>query len=248
MAYSGNKPSKNKPPQQSLENQSMASNGPALQQAMEKALKDNESVALDVGSNIGVMAHSFLLLGYSKVHLFEPSPCMIESSKKLLESFGDKCVYNQVGISDSKSSLKNVKLLNSWVMCGDGQEINLPVSPGALELQPTVFDTELITLDDYCKNLNRVDLLKIDVEGYEHKVLLGAKETIDKFKPIILLELSLYIDHIKHGGIPLFIDHIYELGYNVFDQKNTPISKERMIKQYPYHSSCDIILYPKTNL
>ena len=63
MAYSSNNPPKNKPPQQPLEDQSMASNGPAFQQAMEKALKDNESVVLDVGSNIGGMAHSFLLLG-----------------------------------------------------------------------------------------------------------------------------------------------------------------------------------------
>ena len=229
-----------------IENRPLTENGDAFTNAVKKGVKDDKSVVFDVGSNVGGFAHTFLLEGYSKVHLFEPSPCMLDGSKKRLAEFGDRCVFNQVGVSDQKGHLKNVRLLMSWVMCGDGQKIDLPVSPGALELQPTTFDTELITLDEYCENIDRMDLLKIDVEGYEYKVLQGAANTIEKFKPIILLELSLFVDKIEKDSIPKFIDHIYSLEYDVYDQQDMIVSKKRMIKNYPYHTSCDIILYPKT--
>ena len=43
-----------------------------------------------------------------------------------------------------------------------------------------------ITLDSY--SFKRVDLLKIDVEGFELDVLLGAENTIRQFKPRIIIE------------------------------------------------------------
>jgi FkbM family methyltransferase len=46
------------------------------------------------------------------------------------------------------------------------------------------------TLDAYCfkNNVVFVDLIKIDVEGYEINILEGAKETLEKYSPIILME------------------------------------------------------------
>jgi len=49
-----------------------------------------------------------------------------------------------------------------------------------------------LTLDEIVKaqGLTRVDLIKIDVEGHEYRVLQGAVETIKKFKPMIVIELA----------------------------------------------------------
>lgn len=220
--------------------------GPAYEQAAKDGIKDKNSVAIDVGSNIGIKADLFCSLGYKEVHLFEPSPRMLESSKKLLEKHSKKCIFNQCGLSDYKRNLKNIKLLQSWILCGDDESYNYPVSPGALELQPEPFDTELITLDEYCKNFSRLDLLKIDVEGYEFKVLRGGQNTIQKFKPIIILELSLYIKDIEKIEIIHFINYLYTLGYEFLDLQGKPVSQERMISEYPYHSSCDVVMYPIT--
>ena len=44
-------------------------------------------------------------------------------------------------------------------------------------------------LDSIDLNTENIDILKIDVEGYSYQVLDGAKETINKFKPIIQLEI-----------------------------------------------------------
>ena len=48
------------------------------------------------------------------------------------------------------------------------------------------YPVEVITLDS--ENLDCLDALKIDVEGYEYQVIKGAEETIRKFKPIICIE------------------------------------------------------------
>jgi len=45
-----------------------------------------------------------------------------------------------------------------------------------------------ITLDDYLLNLPRVDFIKIDTEGHELQVLIGAQSVIAKFKPAIIFE------------------------------------------------------------
>lgn len=57
-----------------------------------------------------------------------------------------------------------------------------------LGIQVTDINMRAIPLDDLY--LERLDFLKMDIEGYEHKALIGAKKTICKFHPIILLEIN----------------------------------------------------------
>ena len=46
------------------------------------------------------------------------------------------------------------------------------------------------TIDDICKQCkNPIGLIKFDIEGYEKKAILGALETIQKYKPILLISL-----------------------------------------------------------
>jgi FkbM family methyltransferase len=45
-------------------------------------------------------------------------------------------------------------------------------------------------LDDYTAGLGRLDFIKIDAEGWEPRILLGAKETIKRFRPTVLLEIN----------------------------------------------------------
>jgi hypothetical protein len=52
------------------------------------------------------------------------------------------------------------------------------------------------TLDSY--NFDKVDFIKIDVEGYEPEVLEGAKQLINRHRPIIFFEVNLP-ELRKHG-------------------------------------------------
>lgn len=51
-------------------------------------------------------------------------------------------------------------------------------------------DIDVITLDDFMErqNINRLDLLKMDVEGFEEHVIEGAIKTIRKFNPDVVTE------------------------------------------------------------
>lgn len=55
-------------------------------------------------------------------------------------------------------------------------------------------EVETFTLDKLTRDLDRVDAIKIDVEGHEHRVLAGALETLQRHKPIILLDLHPQLD------------------------------------------------------
>jgi FkbM family methyltransferase len=65
---------------------------------------------------------------------------------------------------------------------------NTPTSMATLNrMQSEYLEVPIDTLD----NINFakcIDLIKIDVEGFESKVFLGGKNTLERFKPIILAE------------------------------------------------------------
>ena len=57
-----------------------------------------------------------------------------------------------------------------------------------VEIRPSKYRTDVpvYTLDSF--EFDGVDFVKVDVEGYELKVLQGALKTIDKYKPMIVIE------------------------------------------------------------
>ena len=52
------------------------------------------------------------------------------------------------------------------------------------------FFGEIIVLDDFFENLDNLNLLKIDVDGFDYKVLQGCRNLILDHKPIIFIELG----------------------------------------------------------
>jgi hypothetical protein len=69
-------------------------------------------------------------------------------------------------------------------------------------------DVPVMTLDRYA--LPALRLLKIDVEGMEREVLLGARQTIVKHRPI------LYVENDRKDNSPALIRLIEELGYRAY--------------------------------
>jgi len=59
------------------------------------------------------------------------------------------------------------------------------------------------TLDEMLLAEDRVDFVKIDVEGAEHRVLMGAQRTIEQWRPIVLSEFSLEMSHRVSGIDPI---------------------------------------------
>lgn len=106
-------------------------------------------------------------------------------------------------------------------------EIKIDPSTATMHMpeQDTFLKTEqikLITFDSYVQEngLEKLDFIKIDVDGHEPKFLEGAKETIMKFKPDILLEINPLNYYLAGVTIWDFYDQIKEYGYNIYHEKN----------------------------
>lgn len=93
----------------------------------------------------------------------------------------------------------------------------------------TGFEVDMKTGDSLCSEFGFTpDVIKIDVEGHEVKVLNGLAGVIKKLKPVIFLEI--HPDSIKQEGdeIADIFPVLNQVGYNAFLPGNISISKEEI--------------------
>lgn len=130
---------------------------------------------IDVGGNIGLWA-MFMVHDFQYVESFEP-----------VKEYGDIFVRNaptaklhRVALGNTHDQVCMVKATAN--SCGDTRPwVN--GDPASSIVQLTV---DMFPLDDY--SFDEVDLIKIDCEGYELFVLEGAIETIQRNRPVIIVE------------------------------------------------------------
>jgi FkbM family methyltransferase len=113
----------------------------------------------------------------NRVFAFEPNRLMYQCCLQTIRwnKLNNVSLYSQaIGASDCKSSLKNTD--ESGLEMGPRSEIGdgLPVT--------------MIKLDTFITE--KIDLIHLDIEGYEFEALKGAKELIERDKPIIVLEID----------------------------------------------------------
>ena len=181
---------------------------------IQKLLKNKHGIAIDIGANRGYYSE-FILRKFRnlQVHSFEPQPQLYNHMKHYLCNYDRLKIYN-LGISDSKSVLRlnipNVSTENG-VFIGsylatfqnideDHESISIPVN----------------TLDSF--GFKNVVFIKIDVEGFEGHVLIGAKETIKNSKPIMLIEIEQrHLNRAQDSQtVSNIIDYIKDMGYDCY--------------------------------
>ncbi|QNF32006.1 FkbM family methyltransferase [Adhaeribacter swui] len=64
------------------------------------------------------------------------------------------------------------------------------VTSSADEKYARLYEVEMKVPDELFRNLNRLDFVKCDVEGFEYQVFSHLQETLQKFKPLIQTELN----------------------------------------------------------
>ena len=62
-----------------------------------------------------------------------------------------------------------------------------------------------------------IDTIKIDVEGYEYKVLSGAKDTLKKYKPLMFLEIHTHLLKLYNASIMDVYTTLKECKYDIYD-------------------------------
>lgn len=131
------------------------------------SLADRRSVALDVGAHVGFWS-MWLALEFAQVHAFEPVPdhaaCFRRNVKAHNVTLHEHAVGSGAGVTGVNAHADNSG--KSSLVKGDAVEVR--------------------SIDSY--GLQDVALIKIDVEGYEPEVLLGAADTIARCKPLVVFE------------------------------------------------------------
>lgn len=166
-------------------------------------LTSQDSVAFDIGANIGLA--SLCLSNFCrKVFAFEPCP----STYELLRNNIKKSPHSNIdainigfGASQKSSNITYASNNRSGGFVSD--KINL--NKGHV--------TELIhidTVDNYIlQNSILPDFIKIDVEGYELDVILGAKKFLETHKPIVVIEMNAFcLNVFQRICLPKFIDDL----------------------------------------
>jgi len=85
---------------------------------------------------------------------------------------------------------------------------------------------DFITIDKYCEqnNIQKLDLMKVDVDSYDFELLKGAVKTLQTLKPIITIELN-HALHLRNTTVQEVIDWLinmdYSLAYVTNDENHT---------------------------
>ncbi len=142
-------------------------------------------VCLDVGAHKGVVTHMLTkkVGDAGNVIAFEPQKELFEWLKRMIPSFNfSNVTIESVALAEESGPRKLYR-------AGVTKSGSLTEDSIAHFESITV---EAITLDEYCesKDFEKMSFIKIDVDGFELQVLEGAAKTLEKFKPILLVEIS----------------------------------------------------------
>ena len=142
----------------------------------------SDSIFVDCGANIGIWTIIALesIKSVGTVHSFEPNPKLCKRLQKNLDynKISQQCTLHEVALSsDSKTEFLYLDEINHQMgtLRGGKNEKN---------------KIQILTkpLDSF--NLNRIDGMKIDVEGHESQVIKGGMESISFHKPWLVIELN----------------------------------------------------------
>lgn len=166
----------------------------------------NSKVVIDCGAHIG--NHSIIYKHFNpnlEIYAFEPHTIMYEIFKLNISSLNLKSVnlyncavgnrFGNISISDRISDGPNANEIINY---------NNLHNFGGIQIAKNGIEDKVIIPIDYL-NLSRCDFIKIDVEGFEFPVILGAINTIMKYKPVIFYEYNvknMTDDMSEISGIP----------------------------------------------
>ncbi len=186
-------------------------------------LATKSTIIIDIGTNIGEVVLNFarILDNKGKVYGFEPNNHSFQKLQKNISLNNFNCIeIMNYGLSHNNENFELSEVI--------------PENAGAnriLAAKTTNIPSQTIQtmrFDDFVSNkqITNIDLIKIDVEGFEYFVLQGAKATLEKYKPKLFIEL---IDkHLKVHGFSarILVDFLDNLGYKSYNaDTNIYISK-----------------------
>jgi len=150
---------------------------------------------LDIGANEGQWASLALGETSAKIISFEPQKLPFNELEKLCEKYPGRISAHQLAISNRNTDIEINVLESSSGLSYIDNEISLhPLFTGKLIIKESIKACSLDSFfENYGSELEDVDFIKIDTEGHEFEVLLGAKVFLNKVQPkYVQIEMNLH--------------------------------------------------------
>jgi len=175
---------------------------------------------VDIGTNLAQNVIEYATF-CSKVTGFEPTPFIFECAVASVEE--NKHLYPNADIVIHPVALGEKAGTIELAMHDNNVGKNYLMQES--KARKNTVSVDIKTLDSY--NLENVDLIKIDVEGYELKVIRGGIETIRNHMPVIQIEFNPIILNLEDRQE--ILNTLYGLGYITFSSKPFRINEDNEI-------------------
>ena len=204
-------------------------------------VKINQPVIFDVGAYIGNTVEQFKSsFPESWIHAFEPFDESFAIMKNRLQKT-DRVLLNNIAVGDSFAESDSF-----FVTENEGSSSLLrPLKSanrfwkGTPLLMQEKVKVKVSTIDKYCeeRNINKIDILKVDVQGSEIKVLNGASRMLgEKNIKLIFTEISIAPNYKDQSEIDEVISLLRSHGYRIFNFFKMKHIMGKLIE-------CDVLFY-----
>ncbi|WP_316816888.1 FkbM family methyltransferase [Pedobacter nyackensis] len=165
------------------ENEYLSGEAYFVKEVLPEKISDlNNPVFFDVGANVGRYTESLLkTFNHAEVHSFEPLPSCVIKLNRLSDKYTERIVINDLCVSNEEGRF----FINTYSNDLESEHASLYQDvlktihhSGEVRSIPVT----ATTIDKYCEihKIHKIDFLKIDTEGNEFKVLLGAKRMLSE--------------------------------------------------------------------
>jgi len=169
------------------------------------------TVAIDIGANLGewTVPLARAVGAGGQVLACEPAPL---AAKALEATLGANALRQaeviRCAVGDNNGSAEFIVPVITSARTDTGTARIGAAGPGHTALNVQLRSIDLLVEE---RGLRRVDLIKIDVEGHERRVLDGAETTLSRFRPALVIETG----HEAAGDRPAIHDRLHGLGYQM---------------------------------
>lgn len=173
-------------------------------------------IVLDIGANIGAHTLPFAKLvgARGKVYAFEPTQYAFEKLKRNVDA--------------NPAMSASIELVHAMLVSADRNSITPEIySSWPLRSEDGLHEQHrgklmstsqaiAITLDEFvtAQQIDRIDFVKLDVDGNEADVLAGSANTLRRFRPRVLMEWAPYLLEGQPAVMEQILRNFIDLGYS----------------------------------
>ncbi|HUF71724.1 MAG TPA: FkbM family methyltransferase [Gammaproteobacteria bacterium] len=202
------------------------------------------NLIVDVGAHVGLAAKRYReLFPDATIHCFEPFPESFEQLERAAAGLAPielHAVALAAAAGEARFSVNRNSATNSLLASDAHAEVywrgDMPKTVGTLSVATR-------TLDDFVAehSIPRIDVLKLDAQGGEYDILLGARDTLGRQAvALVYMELITAPTYVGQHRIREYLELFDDSGYELFDVYNLGRSQGRLLQ------TDIIVVSPKT--